>query len=680
MKERRKGIKSLILCMMFLFILPFSSNAIERVGDDYAPNEVIIGFQADATESEIQSVVTSIGGTIIGRINLPNAKIVRVKLSSNEMSSVQSAINTVREKREGVVIYNKVTSIAPNYIIRAHGSSNPGILSQSNDPLLTDQWGYYDIGADLAINFKGLLPVIAVIDTGVDYNHPDLKGKIIKGYDFVNMDNDPMDDNGHGTHVAGIIGAISNNNYGIAGVAWQAKILAIKVLNFEGWGYLYDIVSGIIYAANNPYVKVINMSLGGPYSYTEEIFVEYAVNIKKKLIVAAAGNENTNTPSYPAGFSTYFPNKVIAVAAHGDNHCRASFSNYGTWVSITAPGVSILSTIPTQMGEFNALNGTSMAAPFVSAASALAWAKYPSYTNSQIGNLIITRNASLYDPLERDDTCWPDDGSTFERLSLLHILDYQNFENCDNISLFYGYAVNGETGDPLAGAKVFTMRGTTITGENYVPWYGYVTNPYYNDYLGPFYGLFEIFVSPAGVNHNLTIKKQRYATLKINDILANNCDGVFTGVLPVPPNKPYYWLEITWTSDDDYDAYLKLPNNEYIYHDNPGILSISPWARYMWDSYYYSDLRKYSESIRIRKLMSGIYKFFVDDWWNGSGSTSWSLSGIKAYIYRWDPATLTQKLIKIITPPTGSAGEFWYIADIKGSTITVVNTVSDIYP
>lgn len=685
--------KRLFLFLLMLSMLFISGTLYGQTRDvpDQVPGEVIIGFSPHLTEAEINALVAQLGGQVMGKLDLPNVKARRVKLGSPTREATSQAIERVRTEP---AFKGAFKFAEPNIIKEAFGATRPGdagILSQSNDPLLGYQWGYYDIAANW-IPPQAAQPIIAVIDTGVDYTHPDLLGKVIKGYDFVNADADPMDDNGHGTHVAGIAAANSNNGLGIAGVAWNAKILAIKVLNSQGWGTVFDVVSGIVYGADYPGVKVINMSLGGGYSSLEELAVEYAVKTKGKLLIAAAGNDNSNTKVYPAGFSTDFPNKVIAVAAHDDDQCKAYFSNYGTWVSITAPGDWILSTTPIggvtnfKIG-FAMLSGTSMASPFVAGAAAVAWALNPGYTNSQIGELLTTKTNAT--PLKRDGICWPDDGSTFQALNLLHIVKPSEY-GAFSLTGVYGYALNAENGEPLTGAKVTLSIGSTIKGTDYVPYYGYINNPYTP--LGssvPFfegYGLFNIFTDAMNTDLMLTISKTKFAKPKL-DISTGTYTLSYAGNIPVPPNKPYYWLAVTWNYnnfDARYDTWLYISYyGDWIGWTNPGSLITDPWAKYLWDSdeaEYYSNLRTFSEVIRIGKMKPGIYKFYVDDWWNGNGSISWRTSGIKAYIYRWDPATSTQKLIKTIKPPSGCTGRFWYIADIQGNTVTERNTCSNTAP
>ena len=671
----------ILLLILFSFSLVYGQ---QREEPEQVPGEVIIGFAPDLTEEEINSIVSQLGGQVIGKLDFPKVKARRVRLGSATIQATNEVIDRIRTKPA----FQKVIRYAePNIIKRAFGSGTPGdagIMTQSNDPLLSYQWGYFDIAANWIPLQTATAPIIAVIDTGVDYTHPDLMGKVIKGYDFVNGDNDPMDDNGHGTHVAGIAAARSNNGLGIAGVSWNSKILAIKVLNSQGWGTLFDILLGIIYAADYPGVKVINMSLGGGYSELEKNAVDYAVNTKGKLLVAAAGNSNTNAKSYPAGFSTDFPNKVIAVAAHKDDHCKASFSNYGTWISITAPGKDIVSTTPIGgaggiVEGYALFNGTSMASPFVAGAAAVVWALYPGYTNEQIGQLLTTKTG--FTPV-RDGTCWPNDGSTFGGLNLLHLVKPAEYEACTFAGI-YGFASNAENGEPLTGAKAILKLGTLIKGLDYVPYYGYLSFPDGSSLFGA-YGLFNIFTNATAQDLKLTFSKKGFSK-PLLDVHSPVCTWGYSGFTPVAPNRPYYYLSITWDygyTGAYYDAYLKHPDGWYIGFGLPGSLNEYPWAKWLWDSdfEYFTNLRSSSETIRIKKLNAGTYTFFVDDWWIGSGSTSWNTSGMKAYIYRWDPATLKQKLIKVITPPLGCTGEFWHVADINGRIVTEVNTCSDSTP
>ncbi len=255
--------------------------------------------------------------------------------------------------------------------------------------------------------------LIAVLDTGVDLDHPDLKSNIwintdpystintyqgnnlekytIKydthGWDFVNSDNHPDDDSsGHGTHCAGIIAASANNlPNSITGISWNNKIMAVKVLDSNGTGTSLNAALGIYYAADRS-AKIINMSFGGAESRIEKEALDYAYE-KGCVLVAAAGNNGSTSISYPAAHEN-----VIAVGASDINDCRAEFSNYGNGLDLVAPGINIYSTIP---GGYGTLSGTSMACPHVSGLASLVisfWTNgsNPNWAPLQVKNVITS--------------------------------------------------------------------------------------------------------------------------------------------------------------------------------------------------------------------------------------------------------------------------------------------------
>ncbi|MEJ2745607.1 MAG: S8 family serine peptidase, partial [bacterium] len=245
----------------------------------------------------------------------------------------------------------------PNYI--AHAILIP------NDADWWRQWGPQKINCPQAWDWStgNDTVTIAVIDTGVDYNHQDLVGgRVILGYDYANDDNDPMDDNNHGTHCAGIAAATGNNSIGIAGVTWGAKILAVKFLDADGSGSYSDGADAITYAVDNG-AKVLSNSWGGfASSNAIEDAVDYAWN-NGALFVAAAGN-NGCLVGYPARYDN-----AMAVSATDQNDLRAFFSSWGLPIEVAAPGVEIHSTITGN--NYDSLSGTSMACPHVSGLAAL---------------------------------------------------------------------------------------------------------------------------------------------------------------------------------------------------------------------------------------------------------------------------------------------------------------------
>lgn len=273
----------------------------------------------------------------------------------------------------------RVAYAEPDYL--AYGAFTP------NDTYYASyQYGPQIIRADQAWDVTTGSPtvIVAVVDSGADFLHPDLQGKLIAGWDFINNDADPTDDQGHGTHVAGIVGALTNNGEGVAGIGYQTRLLIVKVLDASNAGTYSGIAQGIIYAVDHG-ASIINLSLGGTsFSQTLLDAVEYAWN-RGVLLVAAAGNYASSNPFYPASFE-----HVMGVAATDASDNRWSSSNYGSYISVSAPGVNIYSTNwnKTTGTGYGYRTGTSMAAPHVSGVAALLLAQDPSRSNAQLWNII----------------------------------------------------------------------------------------------------------------------------------------------------------------------------------------------------------------------------------------------------------------------------------------------------
>ncbi|MDB9305786.1 S8 family peptidase [Nodularia spumigena] len=251
--------------------------------------------------------------------------------------------------------------------------ANPTLIGP-NDQFYSKQWNLHNIGMEGAwTQTKGSGVTVAVIDTGITRVRDLVDTKFVKGYDFVSDREEATDDNGHGTHVAGTIAQATNNTYGVAGIAYEASLMPLKVLSAYGGGTVADIAEAIKFAADNG-ADVINMSLGGGgESQLMKQAIDYAHN-KGVTIVAAAGNENANGASYPARYP-----HVIGVSAFGPDGEKAAYSNFGAGVDISAPGGSDAGAIlqetidPDNNGEgvFLALQGTSMASPHVAGVAAL---------------------------------------------------------------------------------------------------------------------------------------------------------------------------------------------------------------------------------------------------------------------------------------------------------------------
>jgi len=333
----------------------------------------------------------------------------------------QAAI--ARYRRNPNVVYAE-----PNYVRSIpEPAAHDGGAVVPRDKYFGQQWGFHNTGqefyciawafgdlcffygtpgADIdapeawAISTGSPTVTVAVIDTGIDYNHPDLAGHFAGGYDFVHATFDPLDDHGHGTHVAGTIAASFENltgspalAEGVVGVAPQARILAYKVCAADGTCTDSAVIQAITRAVADG-AQVINMSLGDTvYSQSLADAVQAAWNAGV-VIVAGAGNDGVMTPFYPAALDN-----VIAVGAFDEDHLRASFSNYGNWVDISAPGNYILSTYPASKCEeagtpgdtgcYAWLSGTSMATPHVAGAAALLWSRGDVTNNAQVVDLLL---------------------------------------------------------------------------------------------------------------------------------------------------------------------------------------------------------------------------------------------------------------------------------------------------
>lgn len=258
----------------------------------------------------------------------------------------------------------------------------PNVKFQScfmpNDPFWNLQWGSQKIAADWAWNttIGNHEILVAVVDTGVDWNHPDLVANYVPlGYDWVNDDTDPMDDNSHGTHCAGIIAAMLNNSIGIAGMA-QVRIMAEKGLDRSGSGNEDDLANAIIHAVEQN-ASIISMSWSGNFNNTlicEAIKFAYDSGV---LLVASAGNSRSDIKSYPAAYD-----EVIAVSATDQQDRRAFFTNFGNWIELAAPGVQIYSTVLNNGYDYK--SGTSMSCPYVVGATALVWSEFPNITRDQV--------------------------------------------------------------------------------------------------------------------------------------------------------------------------------------------------------------------------------------------------------------------------------------------------------
>ena len=290
------------------------------------------------------------------------------------------AIKATPEVLEELVQRPEVKLVEPDYKVKALGENLPWGVDRIDAELV---WNGIEGGTEVVAGRNAGQGInVSILDTGIDYTHPDLAENYGGGYDFVNTDDDPMDDHGHGTHCAGIVAAVDNNE-GVIGTAPEVNVYGVKVLDDTGNGYASDLIKGIQWSVNNG-MHIISMSVGTEnceYSASLHTACDTAYNAGL-LLVAAAGNDNRCGICYPAAYET-----VMAVGAIDQSDARCDYpgwwgSNWGPELELTAPGAQIYSTLPG--GSYYYKSGTSMACPHVTGAAALVWRAYPDYYNTQV--------------------------------------------------------------------------------------------------------------------------------------------------------------------------------------------------------------------------------------------------------------------------------------------------------
>ena len=270
------------------------------------------------------------------------------------------------------------------------------VMTVPNDPIYNQQWGMKKIGVEAGWDITTGAPVvIAIIDTGVSSSHPDLGGRVLPGFNALTGGGNADDDEGHGTAMAGIAAASTNNGEGVAGMCWNCRILPVKVLNSRGQGSSASVVKGMYWAADNG-ARIISMSLGGDEATrAEEDVVNY---IYSKGIPVFASSGNSGSDGNPVIYPAAFPH-VIAVGASTPNDTVSGFSSYGNYVDLAAPGVGIWTTAWSNgQNTYGVGNGTSPACPFVSGLAALAVSLWPELTPDQLEQLLQGSAVDILDP------------------------------------------------------------------------------------------------------------------------------------------------------------------------------------------------------------------------------------------------------------------------------------------
>jgi len=358
MKTIHRIVRSALLAVLSATLIPSAFGA-----GKFVPGEILVKPRDAVSATEFQATAAEQGAS--EKETLPQVGVHVLHVPEDKVDTVLAALS-----------HNPNIEFAErNFIAEA--------VLTPNDPYYAGyEWHLPKIQAPSAwdISTGGATPIIAVVDTGVYAGHPDLAGKILAGYDYVNNDSNPTDDFGHGTEVSGTAAAIGNNGVGVAGVAFANQVLPVKVLDSTGSGTYSAIVNGITYAADHG-ARIINLSLGGPSSSSSlPSAIDYAWN-KNVVIVAAAGNSGNNTLQYPAAC-----NHVVAVSATDSNDALASFSSFGADVALSAPGVNIATT--SMDGGYVSVSGTSFSSPIVSGVVALMASVNPQLSNAQLVDML----------------------------------------------------------------------------------------------------------------------------------------------------------------------------------------------------------------------------------------------------------------------------------------------------
>ncbi|MBI2571687.1 MAG: S8 family serine peptidase [Candidatus Schekmanbacteria bacterium] len=414
----------------FLGLLPGAAGA--APAREAAPATVIVKFREEAGPTAVlndpsaerwRAAAAGYGAVSMQPLHADRARLVQraAELASRSPAAARRARELAAGLRRTVTLSYADAETATRMM--THLSSLPEVewveLDRQvraldglpDDPRLAEQWGLHQDptaeapdGIDIdapeawAITTGDPSVILAVLDTGLDGSHPDFdRGRLVmvEGWDLVNevafdSPTAPYDDAGHGTHVAGIASAASNNGTGIAGVCWQCRVMPLKVLDAMGSGTTSRLAAAIAMAAGNG-ARVVIMSLGFATASTAVQEAVAAAEALNTACVAAAGNWGTTTPTYPAAYD-----EVIAAGAIDSGGARATFSNRGEWVSLYAPGTGIWSTLPG--GAYAPWSGTSMAAPFVGGALGLLATEQPSWTPRQLGLQALLSAKEITDP------------------------------------------------------------------------------------------------------------------------------------------------------------------------------------------------------------------------------------------------------------------------------------------
>jgi subtilisin family serine protease len=430
----------------------------------FLPNSLIVKPKETASPSELAALKAAMGVTQVTTASQSGIQIWKTSSGNVEQLISNNINNPALEYMELDYIITLPDVQTTSRTKKENLATITPQTTTPNDPDYPLLWGLNNTGQtggkpDADIDFPEALALVTgtqkkpvgVIDSGIDYTHPDLAANMwinpgeiagngidddgngytddVYGWDFANNDNDPMDDNEHGTHVAGTIGAVGNNNRGVIGVnPNNVSLVALKFLDASGSGATSNAILALDYATANG-ILITNNSRGGLLPIPSQALEDAikAVEEKGGLFIAAAGNSSLNTDlvaAYPASY----PNpSIISVAATDHNDKLAYYSNYGkNSVDLAAPGSDIFSTLPGN--QYGSLSGTSMASPHVAGAVALVWSQNPTLTAQEVKNRVLNSADPMSDPIAR--VIWKLDAA---RLNLFKALGGSTSNNNSNL-------------------------------------------------------------------------------------------------------------------------------------------------------------------------------------------------------------------------------------------------------
>ncbi len=467
----QRTIRALLVILMCVMTIPLQPGLIgERpLYDNYVPDP-FVEIPVQGAEKVADTSLTSVTQkTQVDDVSIPkqddaeNSQRIAVKIPSNQLQEFQAEWEIGDQLHSsnslGVVVF-ETQDQAQAELLRTRLDAHPLVdyveqdrtiraAEITNDPYYTNQSHHelLDTASIWQMIGDNVQQVVAVLDTGVDGAHPDLSERVMPGYNFIDETALPEDDNGHGTHVAGLIAAVANNGQGVAGVCPNCRIMPLKVLDEDSSGSLFDLVDAIIYAVDNG-ANILNMSLTtDECSPMLQGALDYAWE-RGVIAVAAAGNGGGQAPVYPAACD-----HVLSVGALGEGLDKAAFSNFGNTLDVVAPGTDVWSALPG--GVYGVMSGTSMATPVVAGVVAMTRMMRPELDNEGVVRVIQRTAEDLGEPGR-------DRQFGFGLVSVPHLLKSPDLR----VTGEYGFTMNFAF-HPLQQARKIEMHQSTDGGKSW---------------------------------------------------------------------------------------------------------------------------------------------------------------------------------------------------------------------